>query len=154
MRKSWLDTQLPNQISATSHISTHSHSNVIFAAQVVPFESVLVTKMVCFDEQLNSCKHNQTKKNNVPNDVNLSCRSFFKHRLPELTEEDARSALLDYVSSRYCYGKRPAKEMRVIKIDNTCAFHVSMVQRDGFQRVKREEDRQERRTGLTNNCLF
>jgi len=50
------------------------------------------------------------------------------HRAAELTDSDARQALLDYVSTRYCYGKRPAKEMTILKIENTCAFHVSTKQ--------------------------
>lgn len=51
---------------------------------------------------------------------------FFSYsRVPELTEQDARQALLNYVASRYCYGKRAAKELTVTKIDNGCAFHVS-----------------------------
>jgi len=54
---------------------------------------------------------------------------FFVHLLffspKELGENEAKQALLEYVTSHYCYGSSAAKRLNVTKIVHSSAFHVS-----------------------------
>lgn len=45
---------------------------------------------------------------------------------PQVTEQQARSALLAQVAEHCCYGKDAAKEMAITKINYSSAFHVSI----------------------------
>ncbi|XP_076333653.1 protein SSUH2 homolog isoform X2 [Tachypleus tridentatus] len=45
---------------------------------------------------------------------------------PQLTEQEARQALLKYVSTRCCYGKSAARDMAITKIEHSCAFHYTL----------------------------
>lgn len=66
----------------------------------------------------------------------LMAPQYLHHRLPELTKQEAKAALLEYVSTRYCYGKSAAKQMTIDKIDNFCAFHVSSFLIDNVLQTK------------------
>jgi len=41
-----------------------------------------------------------------------------------VTEQEARAALLSLVSQHCCYGKDAAREMAIVKISYSSAFHV------------------------------
>ncbi|CAG2101339.1 unnamed protein product, partial [Medioppia subpectinata] len=43
----------------------------------------------------------------------------------EISESEARQALVKYISTRCCYGKGVAKDMSIIKIEHMCAFHLT-----------------------------
>ena len=43
----------------------------------------------------------------------------------QLSEEDVREALLEFVASNCCYGKGAAREMNITQVLATNAFHVS-----------------------------
>ncbi|XP_022254618.1 protein SSUH2 homolog isoform X2 [Limulus polyphemus] len=45
---------------------------------------------------------------------------------PQLTEQEARQALLKHVTTRCCYGKGAARDMAITKIDHSCAFHYTL----------------------------
>jgi hypothetical protein len=45
----------------------------------------------------------------------------------EVTEEAAKAALLSHVKKKCCYGAAAAKNMNVVKIMPTSAFHVSIL---------------------------
>ncbi|CAG2165515.1 unnamed protein product, partial [Oppiella nova] len=41
----------------------------------------------------------------------------------EISESEARQALIKHIANRCCYGKGVAKDMSIIKIEHMCAFH-------------------------------
>jgi hypothetical protein len=43
---------------------------------------------------------------------------------PQVTEQEARTALLSLVAENCCYGRDAAKEMAIVKINYSSAFHV------------------------------
>lgn len=45
---------------------------------------------------------------------------------PELTKQEARVALLNYASNRYCYKTKVAKQMSITKIENLIASHYTL----------------------------
>ncbi|XP_063794929.1 protein SSUH2 homolog [Pseudophryne corroboree] len=45
---------------------------------------------------------------------------------PAITEDEAREAFLDYVSSNTCYSRAPAKEMVIQKVCHVNAFKVEL----------------------------
>ena len=44
--------------------------------------------------------------------------------MPTITEQDAREALLNYVSQNCCYGKGAAEDLKFTDLKSTSAFHV------------------------------
>ena len=62
-------------------------------------------------------------KNGASNvrDNGISCASF---SLPVINEEQAREALLQYVSQHCCYGKGTAQNMTIRDLKSSSAFHV------------------------------
>ncbi|XP_005099980.2 protein SSUH2 homolog [Aplysia californica] len=46
--------------------------------------------------------------------------------VPTITEDQARSALLQFVSEDCCYGKRPAVEMKLNELKSSSAFHYTL----------------------------
>ena len=53
--------------------------------------------------------------------------SFIWHffRAADITEEEARTALLEYVAEHYCYGKGAAEKMQIRNVRPSNALHVS-----------------------------
>ncbi|XP_064472971.1 protein SSUH2 homolog isoform X1 [Ornithodoros turicata] len=45
---------------------------------------------------------------------------------PQVTEQEARQALIKRVSAECCYGKACAKDMAITKIEHTSAFHYTL----------------------------
>ena len=52
--------------------------------------------------------------------------NFIFSRTPNVTEEQAREALAQYVSENCCFGSTAAKEMVFTDITHSSAFHVSL----------------------------
>ena len=56
--------------------------------------------------------------------LNLSSCSSLS-RAANITVEEARAALLEYVADNCCYGKGAAEQMQMLNISPSNAFHVS-----------------------------
>lgn len=88
------------------------------------------------DEKVNSnsCNNLPTIPTIVVSDEELQQTSpgllTFTHSfipsVPELTKQEARVALLNYASNRYCYKTKVAKQMSITKIENLIASHYTL----------------------------
>lgn len=62
---------------------------------------------------------------NQPDDGSALNHSFIPSA-PELTKQEARTALLAFASNRYCYKKKVAKNMTIVKIENFIITHYTL----------------------------
>ena len=60
--------------------------------------------------------------------VQLRQSACYTCRCSDLTEADARDALLEFVAEKCCYGKSAAEDLQIVEVKPSCAFHVSLQQ--------------------------
>lgn len=57
----------------------------------------------------------------------VTINHFLFYRVPVITEETARTALLDYVEDQFCWGKGTAKKLQFTNLQSSTSYHVSKV---------------------------
>lgn len=62
----------------------------------------------------------------MTSNVNGSSRKAVVTPCPELSEDQVRAALILHVSKHHCYGRDAAKGLKIVSIQPSSAFHVSL----------------------------